>query len=94
MIFFFPVLDWSIFELVIGIRLLRGKKLKNPPIYIGIVDIVIGVFLLINMFTFLFGLGVIAIGVINIVNMKKAEMGDYFGKEDIEDEYAEYLKDD
>ena len=94
LIIYIPALFWGIFELVIAIRLLLGKKLKKPPLYISIVDIVIGAFLILNIYFILFGIILVTLGIINIVNMKNTEVQEYFGKEDIEDEYAEYLKDD
>ena len=96
---YFPTLIWGIFELVMGIRLLMGKRIKRAPIYMGIIDIIIGAYLTFSLLFFgiyftPLGLAIVIIGILNIVFLMNPEAKEYFGKEDIEDEYAEYLKDD
>jgi len=86
-----------------GIRLLLGKNFKKAPLYIAIIDIIFGVILILlafltalilALFVLPVGITIIVIGILNIVFLLNPEAKDYFGKEDMGDEYAEYLKDD
>ena len=103
LIFYFPTIVWGIFEVVMGIRLLLGKNFKKAPLYIAIIDIIFGVILILlafltalilALFVLPVGITIIVIGILNIVFLLNPEAKDYFGKEDMGDEYAEYLKDD
>jgi len=67
---------WGTFEIITAGRILKGSGLKSSPIWIGIVDIVLGT---LEITTF-HGIIILIIGIVNTILLSDSKVKDYFSR--------------
>ena len=74
----FPLayMAWGVYEFITAARILKGSGLKRSPVWIGIVDIILGALEL----TTVHGIIILIIGVINTILLSDSRVKDYFSR--------------